>query len=131
MDRKVKTCGKPYVFLPLPKIIFETIYAIITIYSTFNFKVKNNKRYIGGKKVKNFKTIIGYLLVSVLLLANGLLLNSVAWTIKDAYYMNTNIFILLIIWLAIFCLLIAIVSLIVELYRLICKCFKNFSDSRK
>lgn len=79
--------------------------------------------------MKNLKTTIEYLIVSGLILANALLLYGVAWTLKDIYYIDITLVTLCMSWVALLCLLIAIISLAIELYRFVCKYIKRFKDS--
>lgn len=79
----------------------------------------------------NFKNTIKYLIISGLILSNALLLYGVCWTLKDVHYMDTTQIALWLTWIALFFLMLAIGTLVIELCKFMIVFINKFSDLRK
>lgn len=73
------------------------------------------------------KNIITYLILSALLLANSLLLDGVASSLRGIYYIDMSFLNILLFWCAWICLLIALFHLFKEAYQFILKYFNNLN----
>lgn len=79
----------------------------------------------------SFKNTIKYLIISGLILSNALLLYGVCWTLKDVHYMDTTQIALWLTWIALFFLMLAIGTLVIELCKFMIVFINKFSDLRK
>ncbi len=78
-----------------------------------------------------FKNTRQYLIISGLILSNALLLYGVCWTLKDVHYMDSTQIILWLTWIALFFLMLAVGTLVIELCKFIITFIQKFNDLRK
>lgn len=68
---------------------------------------------------EKLKKAVSYLVVSGLLFGNALLLESVGWMLKDSYFNDLTLVVLLLFWVGIVWLLIGMGHIIIVMYKFV------------